>query len=460
MKKGTRFKFLILFCFYMIICSLSSNFTYVYADNDEEFTKELKNYLGHKPSEKEKYNYSLIISTCKADGLTDIAIAGILGNMAHESGGCEYSIEGYYGGKKTKEGKTYAQFKEGKTYDYGNTEPFWYKSGAGGVGIGLIQWSHGRAKGLNDFAIKHKDKFGYVTVTHWIRCGSSDCKIGSFCPKTKSKRKVHIPNRAGQAAFMVKELNEGYKSVKTSLMSAKSTNDATDIFLDRYEIPSDPNKTRDARRKSASKVLKAVKACDGVSGSGGSSKNNSSSGGSNKSKDASGIATTLAAAGIWSESQFNLFCDLTDETIQFPERDCLSQDQLKGVTDWKNNIDYENEDGILKFIRVVVMFMGILFLVWMLFIYLCYWMDRINNFVDIDFLPMITGGRLRVSPEEHECTFNPKNFVKGQPQTVNHRAVLSICLIGIFFAVLVITGKLYDVINFIVRKILGWLGLV
>lgn len=169
---------------------------------------------------------------------------------------------------------------------------------------------------------------------------------------------------------------------------------------------------------------------------------------------------SFANTGMYSESEFIDNLCLVEEDLDFSNSDDLSKDQLKSITDWKNNIDYENEDGILKFIRVVVMFMGILFLVWMLFIYLCYWMDRINNFVDIDFLPMVTGGRLRVSPEEHECTFNPKNFVKGQPQTVNHRAVLSICLIGIFFAVLVITGKLYDVINFLVRKILGWLGLV
>lgn len=169
---------------------------------------------------------------------------------------------------------------------------------------------------------------------------------------------------------------------------------------------------------------------------------------------------SLSQTGFYEESHFTNVESLSEVDIELKKGEDLSKDQLKSITDWKNNIDYENEDSILKFIRVVVMFMGILFLVWMLFIYLCYWMDRINNFVDIDLLPTVTGGRLRVSPEEHECTFSPKNFVKGQPQTVNHRAILSICLIGIFFAVLVITGKLYGVINFIVRKILGWLGLV
>ena len=104
------------------------------------------------------------------------------------------------------------------------------------------------------------------------------------------------------------------------------------------------------------------------------------------------------------------------------------------------------------------MFCGIIFIVWMLLIYLCYWMDRINNIIDVAFLPIITFGRLRVSPEEFECTFNPKDFSKGQAQTVNHRVVLSICLIGVFFAVLIITGNLYKLINFVIRWIFKLLG--
>lgn len=175
--------------------------------------------------------------------------------------------------------------------------------------------------------------------------------------------------------------------------------------------------------------------------------------------DTSNIVVQNGTYGIIDPAS-GTFQSLDDSITEFMREEDLSKDQLKSIADWKNNIDYENDDGVLKFIRVVVMLLGILFLVWVLIIYLCYWMDRINNFIDIDFLPIATGGRLRVSPEEHECSFNPKNFTKGQPQTVNHRAILGICLIGIFFAVLVITGKLYDVINFIVRKILGWLGLV
>lgn len=104
------------------------------------------------------------------------------------------------------------------------------------------------------------------------------------------------------------------------------------------------------------------------------------------------------------------------------------------------------------------MLFGILFLVWIVLIYLSYWFDRINNFLDIDMLPIITAGRLRVSPEEHECTFNPKSYSKGQAQTVNHRTILLICMAGVFFAVLVISGYIYTLLSYLVRKMLSIVG--
>ena len=151
-----------------------------------------------------------------------------------------------------------------------------------------------------------------------------------------------------------------------------------------------------------------------------------------------------------------------DESIQkFMDEEGLSEAQKRGVTSWKNNIEYEEDDGIIKFLRIIVMVMGIAFLVWMLLIYLSYWYDRINNFFDIELLPIITGGRLKVAPEEDKCTFNPKEFMVSRGvQTVNHRAVLSLCFIGLFFGTFVVSGKLYDFLSFIITFIMRKLGLL
>lgn len=210
------------------------------------------------------------------------------------------------------------------------------------------------------------------------------------------------------------------------------------------------------RRRYAKEFLKAYANIDAVD-SNGSNKITSTT--DENGNDTSNVVVQNGTYGIIDPAT-GTFQSLADSALEFSDVNDLSQDQLKGVADWKNNIDYKNDDIVLKFIRTIVMFLGILFLVWMLVVYLSYWFDRINNFIDIDILPMVTAGRLRVSPEEFECTFNPKEFVtKRGVQTVNHRTILTICIIGVFFAVFVITGKMYEVLNFLIRKLLKFLGL-
>lgn len=85
-------------------------------------------------------------------------------------------------------------------------------------------------------------------------------------------------------------------------------------------------------------------------------------------------------------------------------------------------------------------------------------MDRINNFIDIEFLPIITMGKLKVSPEENDCSFFTVGKQRGEVKTVNHKAVIVICIIGIACAVLIITGKVYDLLTFLVRKMLNVLS--
>lgn len=58
-----------------------------------------------------------------------------------------------------------------------------------------------------------------------------------------------------------------------------------------------------------------------------------------------------------------------------------------------------------------------------------------------------------MSETEEECTFRAKNLGKGDRKTVNHRAILFICLIGVAFGVLIISGWFYVVL----RKWIWWI---
>lgn len=116
----------------------------------------------------------------------------------------------------------------------------------------------------------------------------------------------------------------------------------------------------------------------------------------------------------------------------------------------------KDESGFISVIRRLVSLMGILFTLWCLLIYIAYWFDRINNFIDLDLVGILTFGRLKVSDTEEECTFSIKALAKTDTRTVNHRAILFICLMGIAFGVLIISGGLYKVLSAFVNKVLSF----
>lgn len=430
-----------------VLISLSfiilSSFTVFASD----FDSELATFLGHDASEDEKHSYSLMISTLKADGLTTNAIAGIIGNISCESGGRIYTLEGYYPeSKKTTDGTHYSSFQEGKSYDYGDVKPATYKypggGEIGGVGHGIVGWSFGRADNLSKFAEEHTD-FGSVTVKHW--------KISKDDPTWKQET-CHIPNMAGQVAFMAQELNNSYKSVKESINNASSAKDAAKIFMDDYEKPA--TATLSERQSAAEKAVKVIEACTGVVGS-------SSAGGTNPDvNDTTALANAMS--GYWTEDQLSAFIKLSEDNIQTnyldnATRDNLSQSDLSNLANWEDNVNNSKKEyGFIAIMRIIVMWIGIIFTIYILLLYLAYWFDRINSIIDLDVLSILTFGKLHVAFDEKEA-----NFSLGKKQdrmTVRHRDILFICITGLIFGTLLITGTFYKLIAGIVNIILSKLG--
>lgn len=399
-------------------------------------------------TDEEIHNYSLMISTLKSDGLTTNSIAGILGNVSHESGGSIYALEGY-SGKRTKEGKTYAEFEDGGTYDYGDVKPGTYKypggGEIGGEGHGTIQWSFGRAEALSTFASEHTD-FGQITVTHWkISKGTS-----------WSQETCHIPNMAGQVAFMATELEGGYKSVRDAMQSASTASEAADIFVRKYEVPANVDSASVIRQASAEKAVKMIEACTGVVGD--ASANSNNAGGMN---DTTAILNTMSS--YWTEDQISTYIKLSEKNIQKEylneaTRDKLSQNELYSLVQWENKVKLDKrESGFIAWMRIIVMWVGIIFTIYIFLLYLAYWFDRINSLIDLDVLSILTFGHLHVAMDEREANFS---FGRKQDRmTVNHRDICFICITGLIFGTLLITGKFYQMVYLLVLFIRQRLGL-
>lgn len=423
---------------------------------DGDFKTELKTFLGHDPSESEVYDYSLMITTLQTSGLNTNAIAGVIGNISCESGGKIYTLEGYYpDSKKTTDGVHYKNFEVGKSYDYGDVKPATYKYDGGGEiggeGHGIVGWSFGRADNLDNFATSNTDKFGNVTVKHWL--------INKDNP-TWRQHTCHIPNMAGQVAFMAEELSSSYASVKSDMNSAADARACAKIFMEDYEKPA--TDTLSERQDAASNAVAMISACTGVEGNPGSG----GSGGDDNSGDAGAVAEYMATRGYWTEEQLSSFCKLAEIDIQSlyldgAMRDSLSQAELEGLSNWERNIKNDKmEDGLIAKLRIVTMFFGIILIVWSVLMYLAYWFDRINTFFDLDLLGILTLGKLHMSDTEDECTYRAKNLGKTDKKTVNHRAICTICILGIGFGALVVSGVIYKLLATMINTVLRLLGVV
>lgn len=171
------------------------------------------------------------------------------------------------------------------------------------------------------------------------------------------------------------------------------------------------------------------------------------------------VAKTAVSAGKMSESEFVQWKKMTDITLEFADIKALSDDDIYNLKTWQGDIEKDKGESILiKGGRWLVLLFGIVFEIWMLLIYLAYWFDRLNNFVDIDLLKIVTFGRLVISPTEEECTFSVRDLSRGDTRTINHRHVVMVCVVGLAFGTLIISGTIFNVINSIVTKALEWLS--
>lgn len=410
----------------------------VYAEDD--FDTALTAYLGHAPTEEEKGTYSLIITTLKAEGCTDYAIAGIIGNLEHESSGTLYAIEGYYGSRKTTCGATYFDFVPGNTYVF-EIEPAWTTRNGktmGGEGHGLLQWSFSNADDLSKLA----EEFNHVTVTHWKKSWDG--------PKTTHTCK--IPDLAGQVAFICQDLNTDETSARDAMNAATSAKEAAKIFCQKYERPynNQSESVWGPRAETAEKFYPVVLACQGLSGT----ILNADGTTSTTTDNADQVATYLIKKGYWDEKQLSSYCRLTEmnmqEILNKASIDNLSSADLSSLDNWKNNI--ENIEGKSSIVRIIVQFIGVSLLIWAILLFLGFQFDSVNNLIDFSVVNILTLGRLEVAVDNDSTVTKNK---EAKVRVISKRNCISICLVTIVFAVLLLTGKFYSILAELVHNILN-----
>lgn len=142
--------------------------------------------------------------------------------------------------------------------------------------------------------------------------------------------------------------------------------------------------------------------------------------------------------------------DWGGQEVTLPDGKDLTNNDKIAIKHWGDNTKSTFQVSILSFVRTIVALIGIVIVVYSLLLYLSYWLDRVNNFVEISFLGILTRNRLRLSPDINNSTFHDKN---SNERTVIHKDMVIVLLIGLLIGVFILSGKLYTFIGFLMKTI-------
>lgn len=168
--------------------------------------------------------------------------------------------------------------------------------------------------------------------------------------------------------------------------------------------------------------------------------------GSSDSDEQLGIDSSNAK-GDWLED--NVDKPYTDEGVGLPDGSDLEDSDKQQIGDWLEQIKNSKDDKWFTTVRVTRIFVGIVLIIYSVLLYLAYWVDRMNNLIDISLLGILTLGRFAVSDDDAVSTY--KSTDKATKLVV-HRDVIKICCIGFAMGVLVLTGVLFKA----VLKLVYW----
>lgn len=143
---------------------------------------------------------------------------------------------------------------------------------------------------------------------------------------------------------------------------------------------------------------------------------------------------------------------LIEAQLELTARDSCSLLEVTEIDSWKGNLQLQKEDGVYKYIRASFMFVGILITIYSVLLFIAFQFDRVNNFIEVNLLCILTFGKLQRAPDENSSTFTPDN---PRTRLVTLKDIAGVTIAGVAIGVLLISGKVFSVIQFLMDKIDG-----
>ena len=199
-------------------------------------------------------------------------------------------------------------------------------------------------------------------------------------------------------------------------------------------------------------------------GSGSKEPNSSSSNANSNANSNKAIYGVEALNGVYySDKQLSEYIklgeiDVEDEFLVNSTKDLLGQEDLGNLEHWKSNVDEGSlSNRFLKFLRHLVTLCGIGLTIYAVLLYLGFWFDRLNIFLDIGVVKILTLGHLHTAIEDEDSNFTFQGW-KEKKIAVAHRQITLICLICLGFGVIIISGKVYSILLWLINLVFRFVG--
>lgn len=388
----------------------------------------------------QKSNAQDIWTVLKADGYSDAAVASVIGNGVGESG----------------------------------LNPL--SEGTGGIGLFGFDVAAGSADAFMNYC-KGSDHASHKKHTYTVggtreACADAGCHAAYFMGTLESRFKTFtwsshyndqvssvsslktmVSNKEIPASVNITNTLDGFKSNKVLedclihfYLDAETAAATSPFWVGNSSCDTSDGTCKDFKNNFHKRYNYALLALKEFGGSIGSATDGSNA-----------IVNQLYMDGVWDEDQLSAYCrlheiDLTD-ILDDATIEKLNNKELQSLDDWKQAI--EKAPWYIRLGRIAVMGIGIFSVVWGILLYCAYWFDKINTYIDLDVVGLLTFRKLKVAFDDSECTFKLSDISKTESRTINHKYVLIISITAISFGVFLISGLAFTLLRKLVNIVLG-----
>lgn len=128
----------------------------------------------------------------------------------------------------------------------------------------------------------------------------------------------------------------------------------------------------------------------------------------------------------------------SQEDIELVGSDSLSAKEYYNVQNLKTTLTIDSSQNIIDSVRISVVFLGMCLIFYSVLLFLALLFDRVNQFVEINLVGILTFGKLQFTEDE---------FAKGSDGLINSKRMYKVLVVLLVIGLLLVSGSLFTYVS-------------